>query len=171
MITCPKCGELNGNDRTKCFKCGANLNSAPSKPGSASAQRANRICPKCKKVFYNAFYTECPNCHVPMALYSEEAKKAAEQAEKKPSGAEKALAKFRLDGLDPVDAESVRWISGELFANGFLETLSIFSRRTDLPDFVMMKSLRALVEQNWVIIRQLDRLNKTLEKLEKKEDQ
>lgn len=78
MITCPKCGELNGNDRTKCFKCGASLDGTPNGSAQPSAQRANRICPKCKKVFYNITYTECPNCHVPMPLYSLAAKKAAE---------------------------------------------------------------------------------------------
>lgn len=73
MITCPKCGELNGNDRANCFKCGSSLNGSSTVSG-----RANRICPKCKRVFYNVPYTECPNCHVPMPLYSLAAKKAAE---------------------------------------------------------------------------------------------
>lgn len=34
MKTCPKCGEINGDNNTKCFKCGADL------PISKSAQSA-----------------------------------------------------------------------------------------------------------------------------------
>lgn len=80
MIECPKCGELNGNDRSRCFKCGSDLHGRVGQTYSSvsSGPRANRICPNCKKVFYGVTYTECPNCHVPMALYSLEAKLAAE---------------------------------------------------------------------------------------------
>lgn len=42
MLTCPKCKELNGNDRSTCYKCGTKL------PETARNSTSRRIfCPNC----------------------------------------------------------------------------------------------------------------------------
>ena len=51
MKTCPKCGELNGENSTQCFQCGTHL--------KVSAYQ--KICPKCKQI-YRADQEYCDNC-------------------------------------------------------------------------------------------------------------
>ena len=52
MRICPKCGETNGNNLTKCFKCGANLGSVDS---------YKKICPNCGLV-YGPKSETCEEC-------------------------------------------------------------------------------------------------------------
>ena len=72
--------------------------------------------------------------------------------------------KFGLTDLDAIDLKSVNWIDHELFGNGVIEFASIFSGAKN-SELVMMSCLRALVEQNWVLIRQLNKINKQLEEI------
>ena len=71
------------------------------------------------------------------------------------------LEKYGLEYLDSKDVESVRNIGNALMGNGMIEFGTILSGGG--VDVAKMSYLRALVEQNWIIIRQLDRLNKKLE--------
>lgn len=160
MKTCPNCKELLGETVDRCFKCGYSF--APSNPGKTS-QPANRICPKCKRVYYSVPYTNCPNCHVPMPLFSEQAKALAE-AEKRRFKVIDIISSFGLNHLDPTDISSIDRISNELVENGFFEAVSHFSS-AKFEDRVMLSCLHALVEQNWIIIRQLNTLNKRMERL------
>lgn len=59
MRTCPKCGEINGDNNTKCFKCDTIL-------GPASSQK--KICPSCKTIYAGSKET-CDQCHCPLAVY------------------------------------------------------------------------------------------------------
>lgn len=61
MITCPKCGELNGDNLTKCFKCQTDLK------GSGMAYR--KICTKCQKM-YDAKAETCETCYKVLAVYN-----------------------------------------------------------------------------------------------------
>ncbi len=62
MKTCPKCGELNGDDRTDCFKCRAAL----------PAQQATRkVCPKCGAI-YSPKSETCEACGTRLAVYTPE---------------------------------------------------------------------------------------------------
>jgi RNA polymerase subunit RPABC4/transcription elongation factor Spt4 len=169
MKTCPQCNELLGESVEKCFKCGYTFKAESGISRNVSRQSAKaqtRICPKCQKVYYNVTYDTCPNCHSPLALYSERAKQLAEQQEKSGGSRENITSKFGLEDLDVTDLASVNWINHELFGNGVLEFASIFSGAKN-SDLVMMSCLRALVEQNWVLTRQLNKINKKLEEVVK----
>lgn len=59
MKTCPKCGELNGEERTTCFSCRKVLeNTAP----------YQKVCPKCRAV-YSSKTERCEDCGVLLAVY------------------------------------------------------------------------------------------------------
>lgn len=61
MRVCPKCGEMNGDNNTKCFKCDAIL-------GPASTKK--KICPSCKTIYAGSKET-CDRCHCPLAIYGD----------------------------------------------------------------------------------------------------
>ncbi len=59
MKTCPKCGELNGEDRTTCFSCRKVLqNTAP----------YQKVCPKCRTI-YLPRAERCEDCGGQLAVY------------------------------------------------------------------------------------------------------
>lgn len=76
------------------------------------------------------------------------------------------IAKYNLDGLDPRDIQTVRRIATELSGSGWFRVGMLLSS-TSAADQLMTAGIRALVEQNWLIINQLTRLNKNLERLDK----
>ena len=71
------------------------------------------------------------------------------------------MEKYGLQYLDEKDLESVRNIGYALMGNGLIELGTALTGSG--PDVAKMSYLRAMVEQNWVIIRQLDRINKKLD--------
>ena len=71
------------------------------------------------------------------------------------------MEKYGLEYLDPKDLESVRSIGYALMGNNMIELGTALSGSG--VDVAKMSYLRALIEQNWIIIRQLDRLNKKLD--------
>lgn len=77
--------------------------------------------------------------------------------------AQAMMDKYGLSDLDPKDLESVRAISNSLMGNSLIELGTALQGNS--TDSAKMSFLRALVEQNWIIIRQLDRLNKRLDRL------
>lgn len=96
-----------------------------------------------------------------MALFGDKESKEEKQERK----AEALLAKYGLQDLsDPQDLASVKKISAELAGTGFGEAGLKLSIGTKTEDLVKVSYLGAILEQNWIIIRQLDRLNKNLEK-------
>lgn len=83
--------------------------------------------------------------------------------EKKAKKTEALLAKYGLQDLaDQRDLENVKAISNSLMGNKLIELGTALSGSGE--DSAKMSYLSALVEQNWIIIRQLDKLNKALEK-------
>ena len=65
MLTCPKCKELNGNDRATCYKCGTRLGTAS---GSHNAGN-KKICQSCGTT--HPFHLDrCPTCGGPLSVYS-----------------------------------------------------------------------------------------------------
>lgn len=94
-----------------------------------------------------------------MALFVGKESKEEKQARK----AQELLEKYGLQELsDPRDLDAVKNISESLMGNKLIELGTALSGTGE--DSAKLSYLSALVEQNWIIIRQLDRLNKSLEK-------
>lgn len=93
-----------------------------------------------------------------MALFGGKETKEDKAARK----AQALMEKYGLDNLEEKDLESARAISYALMGNSLIELGNIFSGSS--VDTAKMSFLRAIVEQNWIIIRQLDAINKKLDR-------
>ena len=95
-----------------------------------------------------------------MGLFKSAEDKAAERAAKEQA----LLDKYGLGTLsDPEDLKSVKKIAQELIGTGLQEaglTLQMSKSEVMLPIYYQ----RAIMEQNFIIIRQLDRIAKLLDK-------
>lgn len=95
-----------------------------------------------------------------MALFKSAEEKQAEQEKKE----QKFLEKYGVDSLsDPADLASVRKIAQELAGAGLMEAgmkLAMAKPEVQLP----VSYQRAIMEQNFIMIRQLDRIAELLEK-------
>lgn len=60
MRTCPKCNELNGDNRTECFKCKTSLGAVDS---------YKKICSKCGLIFSQKAES-CEKCGNRLSVYS-----------------------------------------------------------------------------------------------------
>lgn len=60
MKKCPKCGELNGDNNNKCYKCGADITNIRTTP---------RYCSSCQQVFAPNVDV-CPNCKTETSEYN-----------------------------------------------------------------------------------------------------
>ena len=87
-----------------------------------------------------------------MALFGES------KEEKKDRKVQELLDKYGLQELsDPRDVDSVKQIATKLAGSNLI---NIGTALSGLPqDVGKMTLLQAIVEQNWIIIRQLDKLN------------
>lgn len=80
---------------------------------------------------------------------------------------EKFQQKYHIDELDEKDLDTVKQIATDLAGNGFLKAGMALSL-SNAADQAKVTYLSALVEQNWIIINQLSRLNKNIEALKNK---
>ena len=95
-----------------------------------------------------------------MALFKEKESKEDKQERKELE----LMEKYGLDELtDPRDIESVRKIVSELVGTGLMET-GMKLAMANAGDQLKVSYLRATMEQNFIIIRQLEKLNKLLDK-------
>lgn len=93
-----------------------------------------------------------------MALFNKESKE-----DKTARKTAELLERFGLEELsDERDLDTVKKIAQEMAGNSLIEFGTALSGKGE--DVAKISYLRALLEQNWIIIRQLDRLNKALEK-------
>lgn len=83
-----------------------------------------------------------------------------EKAQEKLSKQEQLLEKYGLETLTGKDAESVKEIADELIGSKVMEIGARLNFATKNEDLLKIGYLRAIYEQNWIIIRQLDKLNK-----------
>lgn len=86
--------------------------------------------------------------------------------EKQQEQLEKFKERYHLDELDPKDLDTVQAIASDLAGNGFLKAGIIFGGNA--ADQAKTTYLSALVQQNWLIINQMNRLNKNIEELKNK---
>lgn len=78
--------------------------------------------------------------------------------DKKAMKEQELLEKFGLENLsDPIDAAAVRRIATQITANNLQLVGSALRGKTE--EVAMISLLQSLIEQNWIIIRQLDKLN------------
>lgn len=75
--------------------------------------------------------------------------------------AQAMMEKYGLMDINQTDFESVKTISNALLGNHLIEMGTALQGNG--IDTAKMSYLRALVEQNWIIIRQLDAINKKLD--------
>ena len=95
-----------------------------------------------------------------MALFKEKESKE-EKAERKEL---EMMQKYGLDELtDPKDKESVKKIVSELVGTGLMET-GMKLAMGNAGDLLKVSYLRATMEQTFIIIRQLEKLNRLLDK-------
>ncbi len=103
-----------------------------------------------------------------MKRESKEEKQAAKETakqEKQNERIQKMLAKYGMQDLsDPDDIKSVRNIVTELAGTGMMEFGVTMGGAID-RDFLQLQTYyqRAIVEQNFIMIRQLDRISKKLD--------
>lgn len=75
--------------------------------------------------------------------------------------------KYQLEDLDEKDLIVLQRIANDLAGNNFFKTGMALSF-AKAEEQVKVTYLSTLVEQNWMIIRQLGRLNKNMEELKNK---
>ena len=86
--------------------------------------------------------------------------KSKEEKEQIKDAKEKAfLEKYGLIDLTGKDAESVHAIANELIGAKTMEMGAKLGLGVKAEDLLKVEYLRAIYEQNWIIIRQLNKLN------------
>lgn len=98
-----------------------------------------------------------------MAIFGK--KETAE--EKQQREMEKFMRKYQLEDIDEKDLVILKKIAIDIIGNEFIKTGMAFSF-AKAEEQAKVSYLSALVEQNWMIIRQLSRLNSNIEKLNNK---
>lgn len=98
-----------------------------------------------------------------MGLFGE--KKTSE--EKQNEKLQAFMRRYQLEDLDEKDLVVLQRIAGDLAGNNFFKAGMVFSF-AKVEEQAKVTYLSALVEQNWMIIRQLSRLNKNIEDLKEK---
>lgn len=93
-----------------------------------------------------------------MALFGGKESKEEKEARK----VAELLSKYGLEDLSGKDLESVKTIASSLAGNNLITFGTTLSGKAE--DVAKLSYLSALVEQNWIIIRQLDRISKSLDK-------
>lgn len=83
--------------------------------------------------------------------------------EKKAEKIQKMMHKYQLDDLDPKFIEAVKNIQTELAGTGLGE-FGVALSMTDMSKALPIYYLRSIIEQNWIIIRQLEDIRKNTER-------
>ena len=98
-----------------------------------------------------------------MALFREKKSKEEKEQEK----LQKFMEKYQLEDLDSKDLIVLKRIAGDLAGNQFFKAGMALSF-AKAEEQAKVTYLSTLVEQNWMMIRQLSRLNKSIEELKNK---
>ena len=98
-----------------------------------------------------------------MALFRDKKSKEEKDQEK----LQKFMERYQLEDLDEKDLVVLQRIAADLVGNNLLKAgMALTFAKAE--EQAKVTYLSALVEQNWMIIRQLSRLNKNIEELNKK---
>ena len=82
--------------------------------------------------------------------------------EKKIAKMQEIADKYNLGDINPRDFEAIKNINYELMGTGLMEVGTLLTGKSE--DNVKIAYLNTLIQQNWVIIRQLDEISKKLDK-------
>lgn len=93
-----------------------------------------------------------------MGLFGSNEKKEEKKAEK----LREIAKKYHLEDINPKDLESIQDINSELFGAGLMEFGTLLTGKSE--DNVKIAYLNTLIQQNWIIIRQLDEISKKLDR-------
>lgn len=85
---------------------------------------------------------------------------ADEKEAKKEEKLNKMMAKYGLENLSPEYRDKVKDINLELVGTGLMEAGMKLSMAAKTEDQLQVQYLKTILEQNWIIIRLLDDLNK-----------
>lgn len=80
--------------------------------------------------------------------------------QKKQEKIKATMIKYGLEDLSPEYHDAVLRINTELAGTGFLEFGALLTAKGE--DNAKLSYLNTLIQQNWIIIRQLDELNKKI---------
>ena len=107
-----------------------------------------------------------------MALFeSKESKEQKKQMKRDEAAAAKQakqmakLAEYHLDGIDSEYIDSLCYAISNLSGTGLMELGKTLSLNYKTEDNLKISFLHTIVDQNWIIIRQLDQLNKGIQRL------
>lgn len=89
-----------------------------------------------------------------MGLFKSEEEKAAIAEEK----VKKLMAKYHLENVSTEYAEAVKDINLEMAGNSLMEAGLTLTGKTE--DIAKISLLKAIYQQNWIIIRLLDKIAK-----------
>lgn len=95
-----------------------------------------------------------------MALFN---KSPEEKEEKQQKEIAKFMEKYQLEDLDEKDLVVLKKIANDLAGSDLMKTGVKLTFGTKPEENLKISYLNTLVQQNWMIIRQLSRLNKNLE--------
>lgn len=101
-----------------------------------------------------------------MALFESKEEKEAKKAAKEMQKTQEFLDKYGLSEINGQDLQSIKNIASEMWGMGLMRLGMSLTGLKD-EERTKIEYLSALYEQNWIIIRQLDRLNKKLDNPEK----
>lgn len=93
-----------------------------------------------------------------MGLFGEKLSKEEKQAQE----IAKMISKYHLNDLAPEDLDTVKSIASDLAGSGLISFGITLSGKSE--DVAKLSYLSALVRQNWLIINQLSRISKQLER-------
>ncbi|MFU0783754.1 MAG: ATP-binding protein [Thermoanaerobacterium thermosaccharolyticum] len=89
--------------------------------------------------------------------------KKESKEEKEQREIQKFLDKYQLNDMDEKDLEMAKIIGYDLAGTGWLETGMIFTGKSE--DLAKISYLKAIFDQNWIIIRKLSDISKKLDNL------
>lgn len=96
-----------------------------------------------------------------MALFGSQEEKEAKAAAK----AQRIMAKYGLENIDPQFADAVRDISTSLAGSGMSEFGGLLANDDKAMNKAQTQYVHAIMEQNFIIIRQLDQISYMLEQM------
>jgi len=102
-----------------------------------------------------------------MAFFGNKEEKERQKADKEAQKTKELLEKYGLEELDEKDMENLRRIMSEMAGMGFTRLGMSLTVGIKAEDRIQIEFLSALFEQNWIMIRQLDRISKKLDNLGK----